>query len=144
MIIETPLPGRMHRGKVRDTYDLGEGRLLRVATDRISAFDVVLPSGIPDKGQVLNRISAFWFDKTTHIVPNHLICLADAPEAKQYLGGLEGPLTDDVAKQAMVVKRAQRIDIECIVRGYLAGSAWRRSDIPRASLYADYQGRRRP
>ena len=124
MIIETPLPGRMHRGKVRDTYNLGEGRLLMVATDRISAFDVVLPTGIPGKGQVLNRISAFWFGKTAHIVPNHLICLADAPEAAQYLGGLEGPLSAEVAGQAMVVKQAQRIDIECIVRGYITGSAW--------------------
>ena len=124
MIIETPLPGRMHRGKVRDTYDLGEGRLLMVATDRISAFDVVLPGGIPDKGQVLNRISAFWFGKTDHIVPNHLICLADSPDAGQYLGGLGEPLPAEVAKQAMVVKRAQRIDIECIVRGYITGSAW--------------------
>ena len=124
MIMETPLPGRMHRGKVRDTYDLGEGRLLMVATDRISAFDVVLPSGIPDKGQVLNRISAFWFDKTAHIVPNHLICLADSPDAGQYLDGLGQPLPAEVAKQAMVVKRAERIDIECIVRGYITGSAW--------------------
>ncbi len=124
MIIETPLPGRMHRGKVRDTYDLGEGRLLMVATDRISAFDVVLPSGIPGKGQVLNRISAFWFDKTAHIVPNHLISLADAPDAGKYLGGLGQPLPAEVAQQAMVVKRAQRIDIECIVRGYITGSAW--------------------
>lgn len=124
MIIETPLPGRMHRGKVRDTYDLGGGRLLMVATDRISAFDVVLPGGIPGKGQVLNRISGFWFDKTNHIVPNHLICLADSPDAGQYLGGLSEPLPAEVAQQAMVVKRAQRIDIECIVRGYITGSAW--------------------
>ena len=124
MLIETPLPGRIHRGKVRDTYNLGEGRLLMVATDRISAFDVVLPSGIPDKGQVLNRISAFWFDKTAHLVPNHLICLADSPDADQYLGGLGQPLPVEVAKQSMVVKRADRIDIECIVRGYITGSAW--------------------
>ncbi len=124
MIIETPLPGRMHRGKVRDTYDLGEGRLLMVATDRISAFDVVLPGGIPDKGKVLNLISSFWFGKTAHIVPNHLICLANSPEAGQYLSGLEGLITEEVAQQAMVVKRAQRIDIECIVRGYITGSAW--------------------
>ena len=124
MIIETPLPGRMHRGKVRDTYDLGEGRLLMVATDRISAFDVVLPGGIPGKGQVLNRISAFWFDKTAQIVPNHLICLADSPDAGQYLSRLSEPLPAEVAKQAMVVKQAQRIDIECIVRGYITGSAW--------------------
>ena len=129
MIIETPIPGRMHRGKVRDTYDLGGGRLLMVATDRISAFDVVLPTGIPDKGLVLNRISSFWFDKTTDIVPNHLICLADSPEADGYLAGgngsgLGGPLSAEVAQQAMVVKRAERIDVECIVRGYITGSAW--------------------
>ncbi len=126
MIIETPMPGRMHRGKVRDTYDLGEGRLLMVATDRISAFDVVLPTGIPDKGLVLNRISNFWFDKTSHIVPNHLICLADSPDAAGYLAGssLSGPVPAEVARQAMVVKRAERIDIECIVRGYITGSAW--------------------
>ena len=122
MIIETPLPGRMHRGKVRDTYDLGEGRLLMVATDRISAFDVVLPGGIPGKGQVLNRISAFWFAKTAHIIPNHLVCLADAPGAADYAGALA--VTPEIAQQAMVVKRAQRIDIECIVRGYITGSAW--------------------
>ena len=124
MIIDTPLPGRMHRGKVRDTYDLGGGRLLMVATDRISAFDVVLPSGIPEKGKVLNRISAFWFDRTGHIVPNHLICLADSPEAKEHLGGIGQPLPEEVAQQAMVVKQARRIDIECIVRGYITGSAW--------------------
>ena len=129
MIIETPLPGRTHRGKVRDTYDLGDGRLLMVATDRISAFDVVLPTGIPDKGLVLNRISAFWFDKTGHIVPNHLICLADSPKAAPYLAGGNGsgladPVPAEVAQQAMVVKRAERIDIECIVRGYITGSAW--------------------
>ena len=122
MIIETPLPGRMHRGKVRDTYDLDQGRLLMVATDRISAFDVVLPGGIPGKGQVLNRISAFWFGKTAHIVPNHLICLADAPDAAEYTGSL--PVPPEVAQQAMVVHRAERIDIECIVRGYITGSAW--------------------
>ena len=129
MIIETPIPGRMHRGKVRDTYDLGGGRLLMVATDRISAFDVVLPTGIPEKGLVLNRISAFWFDKTAHIVPNHLICLADSPDASAYLSGGNGsglaePVPAEVARQAMVVKRAERIDIECIVRGYITGSAW--------------------
>ncbi len=129
MIMETPLPGRMHRGKVRDTYDLGGGRLLMVATDRISAFDVVLPTGIPDKGLVLNRISAFWFARTAHIVPNHLICLADSPEAGEYLAGRNGAglnalLPMEVARQSMVVKRAERIDIECIVRGYITGSAW--------------------
>ena len=121
MIIETPLPGRMHRGKVRDTYDLGQGRLLMVATDRISAFDVVLPGGIPGKGQVLNRISAFWFLRTRQIIPNHFVCLADDEIAVSYLSE---PLPAEVAQQAMVVHRAQRIDIECIVRGYITGSAW--------------------
>ena len=126
MIIETPLPGNPHRGKVRDTFDLGDGRLLMVSTDRISAFDVVLPGGIPDKGLVLNRISSFWFQQTAGLVSNHLLCLADDPQAAQYLQGspVGETLPGEVARQAMVVKRAERIDIECIVRGYITGSAW--------------------
>ncbi len=80
MLLETRLPNQLHRGKVRDTYAVNDALLLMVATDRISAFDVVLPDGVPIKGRVLNRMSAFWFEKTRHIVPNHLICLADAPE----------------------------------------------------------------
>ncbi|MEC8959319.1 MAG: phosphoribosylaminoimidazolesuccinocarboxamide synthase, partial [Chloroflexota bacterium] len=89
-------------------------------------FDVVLPTGITDKGLVLNRISAFWFDKTKNIVPNHFICLGDAPEAVKYLDGssIAGSVSEDVARQSMVVKRAERIDLECIVRGYITGSAW--------------------
>ena len=126
MLVESGLPNLMHRGKVRDTYAINEARLLLVATDRISAFDVVLPTGIPDKGLVLNRISAFWFHQTEHLLPNHLVALADAPEAPALLG--DNPdlanLPAAVARQAMVVKRAQRIDIECIVRGYITGSAW--------------------
>ena len=128
MIIETRMPNRMHKGKVRDTYQLTDDVLLMVATDRISAFDVVLPNGIPDKGAVLNRMSAFWFDRTAQIVPNHLIALADSPEAGAYS---DNPVIkdaayndDNVARQAMVVKKADRIDIECIVRGYITGSAW--------------------
>ena len=128
MIIETRMPNRMHKGKVRDTYQLTDDVLLMVATDRISAFDVVLPNGIPDKGAVLNRMSAFWFDRTAQIVPNHLIALADSPEARAYS---DNPVIkdaayneDNVARQAMVVKKAERIDIECIVRGYITGSAW--------------------
>ena len=128
MIIETRMPNRMHKGKVRDTYQLTDDVLLMVATDRISAFDVVLPNGIPDKGAVLNRMSAFWFDRTAQIVPNHLIALADSPEAGAYS---DSPVIkdaayneDNVARQAMVVKKADRIDIECIVRGYITGSAW--------------------
>ncbi|CAI8018387.1 Phosphoribosylaminoimidazole-succinocarboxamide synthase [Geodia barretti] len=107
----------MHRGKVRDTYQLTDDLLLMVATDRISAFDVVLPNGIPDKGAALNRMSSFWFGLTDHIVPNHLVSLADAPAAAGYA-------EDGVGRQAMIVKKAERIDIECIVRGYITGSAW--------------------
>ncbi len=124
-LLETPLPDILYRGKVRDTFDLGDGMLLMVATDRISAFDVVLPNGIPDKGRVLSWMSKFWFDQTGHIVPNHFIALADDKDA---LGGLADhpklqDLPDEVARQAMVVKRAERIDAECVVRAYLTGSA---------------------
>ena len=128
MIIETRMPDRMHRGKVRDTYQLTDDLLLMVATDRISAFDVVLPNGIPDKGTALNRMSAFWFGLTDHIVPNHLVALADGPDAAGYA---DNPVVahpafaeDNVGRQAMIVKKAERIDIECIVRGYITGSAW--------------------
>lgn len=128
MLIETRMPNRLHQGKVRDTYQLTDDLLLMVATDRISAFDVVLPNGIPDKGAVLNRMSAFWFEQTGHIVPNHLIVLADSPDAGKYADNpiITDPayLEDNVARQAMVVKKAERIDIECIVRGYITGSAW--------------------
>ena len=124
-LLETPLPDRLYRGKVRDTYDLGDGLLLMVATDRISAFDVVLPTAIPDKGRVLSLMSKFWFDRTRHIVPNHFIALA---EDTDQLGDLaDHPLLQDlapeIAQQAMVVKRAERIDAECVVRAYLTGSA---------------------
>ena len=128
MIIETRMSNRMHRGKVRDTYQLTNDLLLMVATDRISAFDVVLPSGIPDKGAALNGMSAFWFGLTEHIVPNHLVALADSPDAAPYADNpiMSDPAyaEDNVGRQAMVVKKAERIDIECIVRGYITGSAW--------------------
>ena len=126
MLVESGLPNLMHRGKVRDTYAVNSDLLLMVATDRISAFDLVLPTGIPDKGVVLNRISAFWFQKTAHLVPNHLVALADSPDAPALLQANPdlAELPPEVARQAMVVKRAQRIDIECIVRGYITGSAW--------------------
>lgn len=120
-ILTTSLPNLVHRGKVRDTYDLGGGLLLMVATDRISAFDVVLPTGVPDKGVVLSRMSAFWFRKTSHIIPNHLVAMADEPMPP----GIRLPsLPREIARRAMVVRRAQRIDIECVARGYIAGSAW--------------------
>ncbi len=126
MLIETDLPSLLHRGKVRDTHLLNDTIMLMVATDRISAFDVVLPTGIPDKGLVLNRMSAFWFKQTAHLIPNHFIALADAPDGSALIqgSGLLADLPSAVAKQAMVVKRAERIDIECIVRGYITGSAW--------------------
>jgi phosphoribosylaminoimidazole-succinocarboxamide synthase len=124
-LLETPLPNILYRGKVRDTFDMGDGLMLMVATDRISAFDVVLPNGIPEKGRVLSRMSKFWFEQTGHIVPNHFVALADDPEA---LGALKDhplikDLPDEVARQATVVKRAERIDVECVVRAYLTGSA---------------------
>ena len=115
-IRDTTLPNRLYQGKVRDTYDLGEGLLLMVATDRISAFDVVLPTGIPEKGAVLCQISEFWFNKTAHIIPNHFVSLATDRS--------DLDLSHEIARRAMVVKRADRIDVECIVRGFITGSAW--------------------
>ena len=124
-LLETHLPNILYRGKVRDTYDLGNNLLLMVATDRISAFDVVLPSGIPEKGRILTRISKFWFDLTENVVPNHLVSLADDRDT---LGDLnEHPILKDlppeIAAQSMVVHKANRIDVECVVRAYLTGSA---------------------
>ncbi len=110
------------RGKVRDVYDLGEF-LLVVATDRISAFDVVLPTPVPDRGKVLTQLSAFWFERTRSVVPNHLVTtdLATVAQAaglgEEELGWLRG--------RSMLVRKARRVDFECVVRGYLAGSAWR-------------------
>ena len=116
IIRETALANLFHRGKVRDTYDLGDGTLLMVATDRISAFDVVLPTAIPEKGAVLCQMSAFWFGQTAHIVPNHMVALATDRD--------DLSITREVARRAMVVRKAERIDIECVVRGYITGSAW--------------------
>ena len=106
------------RGKVRDTYDLGD-TLLMVASDRVSAFDVVLPQPVPNKGQILTQMSAFWFNLTRDLVPNHLITseIADLPANIRHLAAeLDG--------RFMIVKKAERVDIECVVRGYLAGSGW--------------------
>ena len=104
------------RGKVRHIYDAGEN-LLMVATDRISAFDFILPDEIPFKGEVLNRISAFWFDKFADIVPNHLVSIDPADFPEEF-----AEYRDYLAGRAMLVKKAQTIPIECIVRGYLTGS----------------------
>jgi phosphoribosylaminoimidazole-succinocarboxamide synthase len=119
---ETALPLPLfYRGKVRDSYDLGD-KLLLVATDRVSAFDSVLPSLIPDKGRVLNGLSAFWFQKTTHIVPSHLI--ANVDKAGVLDAYLPSPSSADLIGRSMIVHKAQRVPVECVVRGYLAGSAW--------------------
>ncbi len=107
-----------NRGKVRDLYDLGE-QLLIISTDRISAFDVVLPNGIPYKGQILTGLSEFWFDYTKSIVDNHII----TTDVSQYPDVLQ--VDAEVLKgRSMLVRKANRIDIECVVRGYIAGSAW--------------------
>lgn len=106
------------RGKVRDTYDLGD-TLLMVASDRISAFDVVLPTPIPGKGCILNQLSRFWLEQTGRIVPNHLA--TGSPSTVANLGLQTDP---DLAARSMLVRKAERIDVECVVRGYLAGSGW--------------------
>ena len=126
-VIETSLPLALYqRGKVRDVYDLGN-ELLVVSTDRISALDFVLPTGVPEKGRVLNQMSAFWFRKTSGLVPNHLIESLEDVEAVEGLGsklGLKDPLPGCLLGRSMVVRKAQRISVECVVRGYLSGSAW--------------------
>jgi phosphoribosylaminoimidazole-succinocarboxamide synthase len=121
---ELPLPAFI-KGKVRDTYNLGE-HLLIVTTDRVSAFDVILPCGIPDKGKILNLMSAFWMNKTKHIIPNHLVAVVDdvsildnfLPAAKRF----EYPRY--LSGRSVIVKKAGRIAVECVIRGYLAGSGW--------------------
>jgi phosphoribosylaminoimidazole-succinocarboxamide synthase len=107
------------KGKVRDVYDL-EDRLLIVATDRISAFDVVLPTGIPGKGKILTQMSLFWFDFVKDIMPNHLI----TSEAHKFPKELQ-KYRDQLEGRSMLVKKAQRIDVECVVRGYISGSLWK-------------------
>lgn len=127
VLLETDLNlPAFRRGKVRDVYDLGD-RLLIVSTDRVSAFDVVLPSGIPGKGEVLTRLSAFWFGKTAHILPNHVVQVVDSAAVLEEVGKLLGQsqsLPDSLIGRSMLVAKAERIPVECIVRGYLSGSAW--------------------
>jgi phosphoribosylaminoimidazole-succinocarboxamide synthase len=121
VLVETALPSAplFHRGKVRDTYDLGN-RLLMVATDRISAFDVVLPNGIPDKGAVLTQLSAFWFELTGDVVPNHFLRLVDSEEIE----GVPFAIPPGLLGRSMLVPKARRVDVECVARGYLSGSGW--------------------
>jgi phosphoribosylaminoimidazole-succinocarboxamide synthase len=120
VVFETDLSGLSvyRRGKVRDVYEV-EDHLLIVATDRISAFDVVLPTAIPDKGKVLNQLSLYWFSATRHIQPNHVVTteVADYPAAL-------APWKDRLEKRSMLVKRARLIPFECVVRGHLYGGGW--------------------
>jgi phosphoribosylaminoimidazole-succinocarboxamide synthase len=121
VILETNLPGieRHARGKVRDVYRIAD-QLLIVATDRISAFDYILPTGIPDKGRVLTQLSIFWFDFLRDVTPTHFIT-ARVEEYPQELW----PYRDQLAGRSMLVKRAQMVEIECVARGYLSGSGWK-------------------
>jgi phosphoribosylaminoimidazole-succinocarboxamide synthase len=121
VVLETNLPGVkfLRRGKVRDVYEIGE-HLLIVATDRVSAFDVVLPNGISEKGRILTQISLFWFDQVKDIMENHVVAteVKDFPALlRKYESVLEG--------RSMLVKKARPMPVECIVRGYLAGSGWK-------------------
>lgn len=126
VIMKTDLPLPVFiQGKVRDTYDLGS-HLLLIATDRISVFDVVLPSGIPLKGHVLNRLSSFWFRRTADIVPNHMAeAIDDVHSLDSYLPVEQRfNYPSFLRGRSMIAKKMKRIPIECVVRGYLAGSAW--------------------
>jgi phosphoribosylaminoimidazole-succinocarboxamide synthase len=120
-LLQLELPDLKHvrSGKVREIFDLGDSFLF-VATDRISAFDVIMPNGIPRKGEVLTQISHFWFDQTEKLVPNHRLAKANDPLPKQL-----APFADKLARRSMIVKKAKPLAVECIVRGYLAGSGWK-------------------
>ena len=116
---DIPVVPLFSRGKVRDVYDLGN-RLLIVTTDRISAFDCIMPNGIPGKGRILTEMSLFWFGLVGDVVPNHLIT-ADVDEYPEELRAYR----DQLEGRSMIVHKAERIDVECIVRGYLSGSGWK-------------------
>jgi len=119
VIRETNFPGiaPAARGKVRDIYDLGD-KLLIVATDRLSAFDVVMPTPIPDKGRVLTQLSLFWFELLKSVIPNHVLDAAEFPAPFH-------AYREQLAGRAMLVKKTQPLPIECVVRGYLSGSGWK-------------------
>jgi phosphoribosylaminoimidazole-succinocarboxamide synthase len=120
-ILNLELPGikKLRSGKVRDIFDLGDS-LLFVASDRISAFDVIMPNGIPRKGEVLTQISYFWFAQTESIQPNHLLS-----QPNDALPANLQPFASQLDRRSMIVKKAQPLAIECVVRGYLAGSGWK-------------------
>jgi phosphoribosylaminoimidazole-succinocarboxamide synthase len=121
VILNTELPGieKHAQGKVRDVYQV-DGRLLIVATDRISAFDYILPTGIPDKGRVLTQLSIFWFDFLRDVTPTHFL----TANVDEYPAALR-PFREQLEGRSMLVKRAQMVQIECVARGYLAGSGWK-------------------
>ena len=125
-LLKLDLPGipKLRSGKVREVFDLGD-RLLMVASDRISAFDVIMPNGIPRKGEVLTQVSHFWFEKFSALVPNHLLAGVNAPLNFPALASLPAAQLADLQRRSMVVKKAKPLAIECIVRGYLAGSGWK-------------------
>jgi len=125
-ILQLDLPGvkKLRSGKVRDIFDLGDALLL-VASDRISAFDVIMPNGIPRKGEVLTQISHFWFEKFASLVPNHLLHRANEPLGVPALAGLPAAQLADLQRRSMIVKKAKPLAIECVVRGYLSGSGWK-------------------
>jgi phosphoribosylaminoimidazole-succinocarboxamide synthase len=120
VLLESRIQGAplFRRGKVRDVYEAGADKLVIVASDRLSAFDVVLPTPIPDKGKVLTQISNFWFRRTEKIVPNHLI----ATDLRRFPRAFRDART--LAGRAVLVEHCERIDIECVARGYISGSAW--------------------
>src|SRR6185436_6789966 len=120
-LLQLELPGikKLKSGKVREIFDLGDAFLL-VATDRISAFDCIMPNGIPRKGEVLTQLSHFWFERFASLIPNHLLARANDP-----LPAALKPFAAQVARRSMIVKKAKPLPIECVVRGYLAGSGWK-------------------
>ena len=120
-MLQSAVPGltRLHQGKVRDIYAVDDQHMLIITTDRLSAFDVVLPDPIPGKGRVLTEISRFWFDRTRHIVPNHLTAIPLATVVK------DAQAQAALADRSMVVRRLRALPIEAVVRGYLIGSGWR-------------------
>jgi phosphoribosylaminoimidazole-succinocarboxamide synthase len=120
-LLQLELPGvkKLKSGKVREVFDLGE-ELLLVATDRISAFDCIMPNGIPRKGEVLTQLSHFWFARFSSVIPNHLLSRAGEP-----LPAVLKPWSSQLSRRSMIVRKARPLPIECVVRGYLAGSGWK-------------------
>ena len=121
VVLQTDLPAPVTRGKVRDTYDLGDAMLI-VATDRISALDLVLPAGVPRKGEVLTQLSAWWFERIGEVVPHHFIAVVDGDNAEELV---PFPLPENCYNRSMLVRKAQVYPAECIMRGYISGSGWR-------------------